>query len=278
MGKPDGGADPGSADTRRAERVLGERAFVSDPSPCSTGTGSGSASSRELPKRRRHLGELDHREPRRGGPRPRDAGDGGVGTRARGARPASPQGRGRRARRRHRGVRRARRPRRRPPARRQAAGPGQPRIVSRAQWGADESLRLGACPAGPRLRGPADRGRPPHRRRERLLAGGVPGDHAWAVRLVHPGSRLLRHGLQLPRSTGTGRSSRVGTAASTRAWSAPTRPDFNTGTFGVALMGAYGSVAPSGSSVEALGRPPGLEDVGPPDEPVRRRWPTAAGW
>ena len=116
-----------------------------------------------------HHGTAGQRRPHE----PRDAGDGGVGVRARCAGVPAPQrGRGRPGRR-DRRVRCAGRTRCRAPVRgpRGRTGPAPdrlPRRVGRRRVAAPRGV-----PRRTRLRGPPDRGRPPHRRRERLLPRGV---------------------------------------------------------------------------------------------------------
>ena len=68
-----------------------------------------------------------------------------------------------------------------------------PNIIGRAQWGADELVRCGNRPFNatyPR------RGRPPHRREQRLPAAGLGGDRPVHLRLSHPNTGLVRHRLQ----------------------------------------------------------------------------------
>ena len=86
------------------------------------------------------------------------------------------------------------------PARRRAGRTlqkaGAPAIVPRSGWNADESIRRAAPSFAPVA---AARARPPHRRRERLLAAQSPAI-VRAIELYHvQGKRLERHRLQLPR-------------------------------------------------------------------------------
>ena len=74
--------------------------------------------------------------------------------------------------------------------------PISPTIISRAGWGADESLKR----AAPRYaRRHAHGVRPPHRHAERLRARGRAGDHPLDLHLPRALERLERHRLQLPR-------------------------------------------------------------------------------
>ena len=79
-----------------------------------------------------------------------------------------------------------------PPA---SAASSAPAIVTRTEWGADESLRSGR----PRLRPRQGRLRPSHRERQPLLARRRPCTRARHLRLPHQEPALERYRLQLPR-------------------------------------------------------------------------------
>ena len=79
---------------------------------------------------------------------------------------------------------------------RPAAVPGEPPIISRAAWGADESIRR----AAPLLRARREDGvRASHGHAERLRARRRAGDHPLDLHLPRALERLERHRLQLPR-------------------------------------------------------------------------------
>ena len=72
----------------------------------------------------------------------------------------------------------------------------RPRSCRARGWNADEKIRR----AGPSFAAaPADRARPPHRRRERLHRRAGAGDREGDPALPREGERLERHRLQLPR-------------------------------------------------------------------------------
>ena len=80
-------------------------------------------------------------------------------------------------------------------ARADAGGVAQPTIVTRAQWGADESLRGDAA-----LRADAPlRRRPPHGRLERLQPGRRARRRARGLPLPHEDAGLVGHRLRVPR-------------------------------------------------------------------------------
>ncbi len=75
-----------------------------------------------------------------------------------------------------------------------AAAPGQPpNIITRAQWGADESMR---CPNTVYDDGVRAGDRAPHRGKQRLRTAGFGGDRPIDLRLSHPHVGLVRHRLQ----------------------------------------------------------------------------------
>ena len=158
IGKPDGGADPGTADATRAAQVLGG-AYVSEPM---------TVLHRDRVRVRVERGsaatvDLTSVSSTTGAP-----GNGGSTSPAMPAMAASGLALGVLAFPRRKGVAVAlvvvigasgalvaldvvH------PSAAHAAGPGQPRIVSRGEWGADESLRLAACPRAPTPRSPGSR-------------------------------------------------------------------------------------------------------------------------
>ena len=85
----------------------------------------------------------------------------------------------------------------RPPQRPSGAhAAGKPAIVTRAQWGADESLR--DCDPVVLLHHQGRR-RPPHGQLEQLPAERLPGPGPGDLRVPRQRQRLVRHRLQLPR-------------------------------------------------------------------------------
>ena len=98
----------------------------------------------------------------------------------------------------------------------------------------------------------AARGRPPHRQHEQLHVRAVGVDRARHRGLPRQGKRLERHRLQRAR-----RQVRAGVRGPVRRdrqerRSARTRCGFNTGSFGVALIGTYSSTAPTTVERQAL--------------------------
>jgi hypothetical protein len=129
--------------------------------------------------------------------------------------------------------------------------PTQPEIITRAQWGADESIRRGSST-------PADgegRLRPPHRQLQRLHAGRrrrrwCAGIYAYHVK--SNGWSDIGYNILVDRY-GRAYEGRAGQASSAHVLGAHTG-GFNVDSFGVSLLGDFSTVPPSDRTMATVSK------------------------
>ena len=134
-----------------------------------------------------------------------------------------------------------------------AVSDGRPAIIGRAEWGADESLRLGECPEGPKYTDPLKVGFVHHTASGNdysadTAAAAIRGIYAYSVNtrgycdvpynfIVDKYGRIFE-----------GRYGGIDAAVLSAATGG-----FNVNTFAVAALGTYSTVAPSQSMVDSIG-------------------------
>ncbi len=135
-----------------------------------------------------------------------------------------------------------------------SAAAAQPPIITRAQWGADESLRLRACPSGPEYTGPPKVAFVHH-----TVTGNSygPGDTAAIVRSIYAyhvqGEGWCDVGYNfLVDQYGQVFEGRYGGIA--KAVLGAHTGGFNTDSFGVSMIGTYDTVTPSAALQASLAK------------------------
>ena len=134
-----------------------------------------------------------------------------------------------------------------------AADDGRPAIITRAEWGADESIRLAECPDGPTYTGAPKVGFVHHTASGNTYTADTA---AAAVRGIYAYSVGTRGYCDIPYNFLVDKYGRIfegrfgGIDAS--VLSAATG-GFNTDTFAVSALGTYSTVTPSAAQVDAIG-------------------------
>ena len=131
------------------------------------------------------------------------------------------------------------------------ATPGQPRIISRAEWGADESLRLRNCPEGPSYSVP----------RMAVIHHSVnsnsysPDGAVALVRSIYAYHTVGRNYCDVGYNFYVDRFGRIFEGrygGITQGVIGAHATNFNTGTFGVVMIGDFSNVNPPGAMTSAL--------------------------